>query len=253
MLHGRRYWMVALCAAMVSQGALALDAAPLPDGFEPWSEDGFIVGVFVKAHEHDEQPAAVTALEQARAQCRARQVELRVAGDPEVLEDSEHWLYRTRTHAVVFSRSHDIRSNPDTCVAEVYEKRTREHVLVADGWVYHLSPKVEGKPTMAGQRSLQDVSEWPDPFDKGIDCGPDSRCKSMRIAGISARCTGASGLVGFSTCVSTESGLLHDMLVADAFWTDDGQFRQFKLDEVRRGVRLSRSLFDLSVEWPGAQ
>jgi hypothetical protein len=242
-------WLGLLLFAVASQSALASDQVPLPDGFEPWPEDGFLTGLYVKAHGLDQEPEPSAAIREATARCRAKSIELRIRGDVRLLEKSEYWLYRTPVHAVLFSRSYDVRSDTDTCVAEIYEKRSIERMLTADGWSYHLGQsRGQTRSAAIGQSSRED-GEWPGRFHPSIDCGAASDCKSKRMAGVSARCGGVSGLVGNGSCVSTERGITRGMTVYDVSWTDDGHWHEFKIDELRRDARINRSVFDLSLDW----
>jgi D-alanyl-D-alanine-carboxypeptidase/D-alanyl-D-alanine-endopeptidase len=232
MPHQRRslWFGLLLVLAAASSEALALGKAPLPDGFETRPQHGFANGLYVKAHGYDDDAEPPAALRDATARCEARNTTLRIYGDVDLLKKSEYWLYRSQGQEVLFSRSYDIRANVDTCVAEIYEKRSiKRGALAAEG---------------------REEGEWPGRFESNLECGADSHCKSRRIVGVSAGCSGTSGLVGDSSCVSTERGSTRGMAVHDVFWTDDGQWHEFKVDELRRDARISRSVFDVSLEWP---
>ena len=237
-----------LLVAGTSHEALALDAAPMPDGIETSPEAGYVVGIYVRAHARDENAPGVRVLADASRRCQMEHRELHVVGDSQLLGTSNYWVYRTDSHATLFSRSYDVRFGAGPCEAEIYETRSVSHSLVADGFVYDLFPDSRRGRWSASQSAVQNVGEWPGPFNSDVDCG--TGCKAKRIAGVSARCLiQESSFVGRTDCVSGERGITRGMTVYRNFWTDDGQGNSFELEEMRRSARISRSIFDLSVEY----
>ena len=224
----------ALCLLAVGLLHLAAAAAaeaqdaPLPADYPRDSPAEYVNGMFIHAtYENWGFSAASDRVIKATQTCRAKGRDPTGLELPQIYGNEEYWLYRTDNETLLFTRSYDARIDLETCKFEPVEVRT-----------------VTRLPVISGAR------DWPSRFDgAALACGRKEICKRLRVAGMRARCRVLSAwYVGSTDCVSI-SRATQGMTLWTHFWSDDGQFDEFKATSIRVNTRIDRSVFASPDRW----
>jgi len=222
-------WVLGISLLHVAAVAVAKpEDAPLPAGYTSDSSSEFVNGMFVYArYQNWGVSAASDRVIRAAETCRNEGRQSTGLESPQIYGNEEHWLYRTDTEVVLFTRSYDARIDLDACRFEPVEVRTVMRLPVTSG-----------------------ALDWPSRFDgEALACGRTEICKRRRIAGMHARCRGLSApFVGSTDCVSI-SRATRGMTLSTHFWSDDGQFADFTVTSVRVDARIDRAVFVSADRW----
>lgn len=217
---------------VAAAGAAEPKNAPLPAGYPSAASAEYVNGMFVHAtFENWGFSAASQGVINATKACRDKGREPTGLALPQIYGNEEHWLYRTDSELVLFTRSYDARIDVEACKFEPVEVRT-----------------VTRRPVTSG------ALEWPSRFDgESRACQRKEVCKRRSIAGMRARCWGLSSwYAGSMDCVSISRATEGMTLSAD-FWSDDGQFEAFKVVTVQVNARIDRAVFAAPDRWKVAQ
>jgi hypothetical protein len=258
----------ALVLAAVAAPLQARDAAPLPQGVVDWTNRGeFEVyqpipdqdGVFARGVSGG---SVFAEIDPAREFCKGTAEERRAIHDRyKDAPANEYWYYGTATQAVLFVRSTRVSILPGwqtrECSRAIWVSLEIERAYVANGFVHsYIFDEIDTVPGLGSSPIGEDAGAYSGSFmrlaslmaRREVPRGSTRGWSSAQIAGITAICSGRSGLVWSSTCYAAE-GPVRGMLLSSGAGDDERQLFSNRIIEIIPRARLPGVLFEVDRKW----